>query len=134
MQRVSSCFAPDAPHAAAEALHASTRRSFCMSADTAHAVHPNYAEKHEPAHAPTLNKGTVIKTNDNQRYATNGDTGFVVRELARLAGIDVQEFMVKNDCPCGSTIGPLISSKTVHRPCDTSAARAAPAVLSSSPR
>ena len=114
MQRVSSCFAPDAPHAAAEALHASTRRSFCMSADSAHAVHPNYASRHEPAHAPTLNKGTVIKTNDNQRYATNGDTGFVVRELARLAGIDVQEFMVKNDCPCGSTIGPLLSSKTVR--------------------
>ena len=123
MQRVSSCFAPDAPHAAAEALHASTRRSFCMSADSAHAVHPNYASRHEPAHAPTLNKGTVIKTNDNQRYATNGDTGFVVRELARLAGIDVQEFMVKNDCPCGSTIGPLLSSKTVRAsPADASAA------------
>ena len=89
-----------------------------MSADSAHAVHPNYAEKHQAAHAPILNKGTVIKTNDNQRYATNGDSGFVVRELARIAPIDVQEFMVKNDCPCGSTIGPIVASKTGVRTVD----------------
>ena len=118
MQRVSSCFAKDEPHAASEALLVSTRRSFLMSADTAHAVHPNYAEKHQAAHAPKLNAGTVIKTNDNQRYATNGDSGFVVRELARRAGIAVQEFMVKNDCPCGSTIGPIISSRTGLRAVD----------------
>lgn len=116
LQRLSSCFAADEPHAAHEALQASIRRSFLMSADSAHAVHPNYAEKHQSAHAPILNKGTVIKTNDNQRYATNGESGFVVRELARRAGIKVQEFMVKNDCPCGSTIGPIISSKTVRHP------------------
>jgi len=118
MQRVSSCFSPDEPHAAAERLLVSTRRSFLMSADTAHAVHPNYAERHQSNHAPKLNQGTVIKTNDNQRYATNGDTGFVVRELARRAGIGIQEFMVKNDCPCGSTIGPIISSNTGLRTVD----------------
>ena len=116
LQRISSCFAADEPHASAEALRISTRRSFLMSADSAHAVHPNYAEKHQAAHAPLLNRGTVIKTNDNQRYATNGESGFVVRELARVAGIGVQEFMVKNDCPCGSTIGPILSSKTVRYP------------------
>jgi hypothetical protein len=44
----------------------------------------------QSAHAPKLNKGTVIKTNDNQRYATNGESGFVIRELARRAGISVQ--------------------------------------------
>ena len=113
MQRISSCFAADEPHAAAEALHASTRRSFLMSADSAHAVHPNYAERHQAAHAPILNKGTVIKTNDNQRYATNGDTGSSCAS-SRASPADVQEFMVKNDCPCGSTIGPLLSSKTVR--------------------
>lgn len=122
MQRVSSCFAPDEPHAAAESLLMSNRRSFLISADAAHAVHPNYAEKHQSAHAPKLNKGTVIKTNDNQRYATNGESGFVVRELARRAGISVQEFMVKNDCPCGSTIGPIISSRTGIRTVDLGAA------------
>jgi len=121
LERISSCFAADEPHAAAEALRISTRRSFLMSADSAHAVHPNYAEKHQAAHAPTLNKGTVIKTNDNQRYATNVESGFVVREIARLAGIGVQEFMVKNDCPCGSTIGPIIASKTGLRTVDVGA-------------
>ena len=60
----------------------STRRSFLLSADTAHAVHPNYADKHSPTHAPKLNSGIVIKSNDNQRYATNAESGFVVRELA----------------------------------------------------
>ena len=118
MQRVSSCFAADEPHEAAERLLVSTRKSFLMSADTAHAVHPNYAEKHQSAHAPKLNAGTVIKTNDNQRYATDGESGFVVRELARMAGISVQEFMVKNDCPCGSTIGPIISTRTGLRTVD----------------
>lgn len=118
LQRISSCFAPDTPHAAAEALLVSTRRSFLLSADVAHAVHPNYAEKHHPTHAPKLNSGVVIKTNDNQRYATNAEGGFVVRELARRAGLAVQEFMVRNDCPCGTTIGPIIASKTGLRVVD----------------
>ena len=56
LQRISSCFAPDTPHAAAEAQLVSTRRSFLLSADTAHAVHPNYADKHSPTHAPKLNR------------------------------------------------------------------------------
>ena len=60
----------------------SARRSFLLSADTAHAVHPNYADKHSPTHAPKLNSGIVIKSNDNQRYATNAESGFVVRALA----------------------------------------------------
>eukprot|EP00322_Chrysochromulina_rotalis_P005622 CAMPEP_0115840546 /NCGR_PEP_ID=MMETSP0287-20121206/6827_1 /TAXON_ID=412157 /ORGANISM="Chrysochromulina rotalis, Strain UIO044" /LENGTH=478 /DNA_ID=CAMNT_0003294161 /DNA_START=15 /DNA_END=1451 /DNA_ORIENTATION=+ len=118
LQRVSSCFAPDEPHASAEALLTTTRRSFLISADVAHAVHPNWAEKHQSSHAPKLNEGTVIKTNDNQRYATNAETGFVFRELARQAGVGVQEFMVKNDCPCGTTIGPIIAAKTGLRTVD----------------
>jgi aspartyl aminopeptidase len=94
------------------------RKSFILSIDQAHAMHPNYASKHEPAHAPMLNAGVVIKTNSNQRYATNGMTGFVVRELGRRAQIPIQEFVVKNDCPCGSTIGPTISAKTGIRTVD----------------
>lgn len=78
-----------------------------FSVDMAHAVHPNYASKHDKAHAPHMNGGVVIKTNVNQRYATGGVTGFFVRELARRAGVPVQEFSVRNDCPCGSTIGPM---------------------------
>ena len=56
-----------------------------------------------------------------KRLATNAESGFVVRELARQAGIGVQEFMVKNDCPCGSTIGPMVSAQTGMRTVDIGA-------------
>ncbi len=78
-----------------------------VSADMAHAVHPNYASRHDPVHSPRMNGGLVLKSNANQRYGTGGVSGFLVRELARQAKIDLQEFAVKNDCPCGSTIGPM---------------------------
>jgi len=94
------------------------RRSFILSIDQAHAIHPNYSSKHESSHSPTLNGGFVIKTNSNQRYATNGITGFVMRELGRIADVPVNEFVVRNDCPCGSTIGPMISAKTGIRTVD----------------
>ncbi|KAL7539489.1 hypothetical protein ACHAXR_009939 [Thalassiosira sp. AJA248-18] len=95
------------------------QRSFVLSVDQAHAVHPNYAAKHEKNHGPKMNGGMVIKRNANQRYATNGITGLIVRELARRAGLPpVQEFVVRNDCGCGSTIGPIISSATGIRAID----------------
>lgn len=77
--------------------------------DMAHALHPNYASKHEKTHAPVMNGGVVIKSNVNQRYATSGLSGFLTRELARRCDVPVpiQEFAVKNSCPCGSTIGPM---------------------------
>lgn len=97
----------------------SIQNSFCFSVDQAHAVHPNYASKHEKNHGPKMNGGMVIKRNANQRYATNGITGLIVRELARKAGLPpVQEFVVRNDCGCGSTIGPIISSSTGVRAID----------------
>ncbi|GMH65603.1 hypothetical protein TrST_g8433 [Triparma strigata] len=88
------------------------RRSFVFSVDMAHAIHPNYASKHEKNHSPDLNAGVVIKTNSNQRYTTNAFTGFVIREIGRRKNVPIQEFVVRNDCPCGSTIGPIISEKT----------------------
>lgn len=95
-------------------LHDRTvQNSFVLSVDQAHAVHPNYASKHEKNHGPKLNSGMVIKRNSNQRYATNGITGLIVRELAKKAELPpVQEFVVRNDCGCGSTIGPVISAAT----------------------
>lgn len=87
-------------------------RSLLVSADMAHAVHPNYAAKHEGRHRPALGSGLVIKTNQNQRYATSGISGFVVREAARRANAPVQEFVVPNDSPCGSTVGPLLASRS----------------------
>nr|ALS04173.1 putative aspartyl aminopeptidase-like protein [Acartia pacifica] len=101
-----------------EILKITIRNSLLISADVAHAVHPNYAVKHESNHQPHLNQGTVIKTNSNQRYATNAETGFFLRELSRRADVPVQEFVVRNDCPCGSTIGPIIASKVGIRTVD----------------
>ena len=81
--------------------------------------HPNYASKHEKNRQPQLNGGMVIKRNANQRYATNGVTGVVIREIARRASLSpVQEFIVRQDCGCGSTIGPLISTATGIRAID----------------
>lgn len=96
------------------------QKSFCLSVDQAHAIHPNYASKHEKNHAPQMNQGMVIKRNSNQRYATNGITGFLMRQVARKAGLgqELQEFVVRNDCACGSTIGPIISSQTGIRAID----------------
>jgi aspartyl aminopeptidase len=73
-------------------------RSFCLSIDQAHAVHPNYASKHESQHQPIMNGGVVVKSNANQRYATNSSTAFVVRELGRRLDIPIQEF-------CGMFVG-----------------------------
>ena len=96
------------------------QRSFVLSSDQAHAVHPNYASKHEKAHQPVMNRGMVIKRNANQRYATTTITGAVLREVARLAKIGpIQEFVVRQDCGCGSTIGPVISAATGIRTGET---------------
>ena len=85
ISRVLGCF-----DTSDEMLRITVRKSFLISADVAHAIHPNYPEKHEKNHQPLLNKGTVIKTNQNQRYATNAETGFLLREIARRAGAPVQ--------------------------------------------
>ena len=94
-------------------------RSFVLSVDQAHAIHPNYASKHEKGHAPKMNEGMVIKRNSNQRYATNSVTGLMMREIAKRANLKpLQEFVVRNDCGCGSTIGPIISTATGIRAVD----------------
>ena len=85
--------------------------SFFISADNAHAVHPNFAGKHEPDHMPQLNQGPVIKTNANQRYATNGLTASVFRQLCHRAEVPCQHFVMRNDMACGSTIGPLTAAE-----------------------
>lgn len=85
-------------------------RSSCISADMAHAVHPNYAGRHEPRHKPQLNGGPVIKTNAQQRYATTASTAAMFAELCRAEAVPVQQYVVRTDLPCGSTIGPITST------------------------
>ncbi|WP_417911252.1 M18 family aminopeptidase [Candidatus Electronema sp. PJ] len=93
-----------------EARQTALRSSFLISADNAHAVHPNYAAKHDPQHLPYLGKGPVIKFNANQRYATNAASAARFRQLCTLAGVPVQEFVSRSDMACGSTIGPLTAA------------------------
>lgn len=96
-------------------------RSFLVSADCAHGVHPNYAGKHQGEHRPDLHKGIVIKTNANQRYATTALTAALFREVCQRASVPVQDFIVRNDTPCGSTIGPILSAKLGVRTIDVGA-------------
>jgi aspartyl aminopeptidase len=84
--------------------------SMCISADNAHAVHPNYPERHEPGHRPIVNQGPAIKVNNNQRYATSADTAAVFQRACESAGVPWQVFVSRNNMPCGSTIGPLTAT------------------------
>ncbi len=85
--------------------------SLLISADNAHGVHPNYADKHDSNHGPLLNNGPVIKVNANQRYASNSQTGALFEHLCELADVPVQSFVVRSDMACGSTIGPITASE-----------------------
>ncbi|EKM59371.1 uncharacterized protein PHACADRAFT_249819, partial [Phanerochaete carnosa HHB-10118-sp] len=87
----------------------SIARSFLVSSDVSHAIHPNYSSKHEENHAPRMNGGVVIKTNEGQRYATDSISSFVVKKLVEKTGGKIQNFEVRNDMPCGSTVGPMLS-------------------------
>ncbi|KAF8913804.1 aspartyl aminopeptidase [Gymnopilus junonius] len=90
-------------------LAQSISRSFLISADMGHSLHPNYTSKHEEKHKPIMNGGVVIKTNAKQRYASDAISTFIVKQLIERKGGKVQEFETRNDMPCGSTVGPMLS-------------------------
>ena len=107
--------------------------SFLVSADMAHSVNPNYSAKYESEHRPEMNAGTVVKINANVRYATNSPGIVLLQECAKRAkaasyqppgsksqdgGVPLQLFVVRNDSPCGSTIGPMLSASLGARTID----------------
>jgi len=85
--------------------------SFFISADMAHAYHPNHASSYEPCHHALVNQGPVIKTNANQRYSTNADTAARFIQLCKRAEVPYQQYAHRTDLGCGSTIGPILAAK-----------------------
>lgn len=86
--------------------HRVLRSSLLLSMDNAHAVHPNFSDHSEPEHLPLLNHGPVIKSNANQSYATTSLSAALYKTIAAEAGVPTQDFVMRNDMACGSTIGP----------------------------
>ncbi len=102
----------------AQALARCINRSWLVSVDNAHGIHPNYAERHDARHGPLLNQGPVIKSNANQRYASNSETAGLFRLLCEQADIPLQSFVVRSDMACGSTIGPITAANIGVRTLD----------------
>jgi aspartyl aminopeptidase len=107
LERCVSGFKGGEPQGVSRAL----ARSLLVSADMAHAVHPNYADKHEPGHRPVLGGGPVIKVNADQAYASDGLSSGVFSALCSEVGVEPQHFVSRNDIPCGSTIGPISAAR-----------------------
>jgi aspartyl aminopeptidase len=99
------------PEGQVQALPRAIAQSILLSADMAHAVHPNYADKHDSEHEPQLNRGLVIKTNVNQSYATTGSSAAYFQTLCSESGFEAQQFVTRSDMPCGSTIGPITAAR-----------------------
>jgi aspartyl aminopeptidase len=95
----------------AEARARAYAGSFVASADMAHAVHPNYGERHDPGHRPLPNGGPALKVNANQRYATDAVGRAAWTRACERAGVPWQTFVGRNDLPCGTTIGPITATR-----------------------
>jgi aspartyl aminopeptidase len=94
----------------AEDLYRALARSFFISADGAHAVHPNYIDKYEKEHHCRLNQGPVIKINALKKYATTAGSGAAFMMLCQKAGVPFQKFVNRTDMAGGSTIGPTVAA------------------------
>ncbi len=108
-----------------EDLHAELAASAVASGDMAHATHPNYPERHEPAHHIELGGGPVLKVNQNLRYASDAMGEALFALACEQAGVDLQRYVHRADLPCGSTIGPITAMRTGVTTVDVGAAQLA---------
>lgn len=97
-------------------------RSFMVSADNAHGVHPNYVEKQDPTNHPVLGGGPVIKINANCKYMTDAESAAVFAAICKDAGVPVQYFVNHSDVAGGSTLGNILTSQIALRGVDMGAA------------
>jgi aspartyl aminopeptidase len=101
-----------------EAFHQAVERAFMVSADNAHAWHPNYPEKYDPTNHPVLGSGPVIKFNAAQKYASDAVSASVFAEVCREAGVPCQRFVNHSDVAGGSTLGNILASSIPLRGVD----------------
>jgi len=96
----------------------SIANSFLLSADQGHAIHPNYPQKHESNHQTALHKGPLVKINCNQRYSSTSLTTAIIQDVAKRANVPLQDYVVRNDSHCGTTIGPIQAARLGIRTVD----------------
>ena len=101
-----------------ETFFQSIERSFMISADNAHGLHPNYAEKQDPTNHPLLGRGPVIKYNANQKYATDAESAAVFAEICNKANVPYQYFVNHSDIAGGSTLGNILTAQLPLRGVD----------------
>lgn len=94
-----------------ESFYSMAEKSVFISADLAHGLHPNYAEKHDITNQPVLNKGVCLKYSSNQKYSTTGVCAGIFDRLCKEAGIKYQKFVNHSDVIGGSTIGSILASQ-----------------------
>lgn len=101
-----------------EAFYQAVERAFMISADNAHAWHPNYSEKYDPTNHPVLGKGPVIKFNAAQKYASDAVSAAVFAQLCADAGVPCQRFVNHSDVAGGSTLGNILAASIPLRGVD----------------
>jgi aspartyl aminopeptidase len=107
-----------ASQATGQSMARAIAHSWLVSADMAHAIHPNYVDRHEPGHRPRIGRGPVIKTNQNQSYATDSETAGFFASLCTEVDVVPQHFVARSDMGCGSTIGPISAARVGIRTVD----------------
>jgi aspartyl aminopeptidase len=118
LERVVSGFKSQRGGGDPQGLSRAIAHSTLISADMAHAVHPNYSDRHEPGHRPVIGKGPVIKVNAGQAYASDAATAGLFSTLCHRVGVEPQHFVTRSDLACGSTIGPISAARVGLRTVD----------------